>query len=225
MSKTIQLTADDGHVFNAYESGTGQDARAGLIILQEIFGVNHHIRSIADTFADEGFYTLAPALFDRAQAGVELDYSPGSAQIGRGYLSRIEPEAILKDIEASIQHARREAGFGKVGVVGYCLGGSYAWLSATRLKPDATVSYYGSKMLETSGENPVCPVMFHFGSQDGHIPIAGVEKFKQARPELPVFIYDAGHGFNCEERSSYSPAAAALAFSRTLAFLKVSLFA
>jgi carboxymethylenebutenolidase len=225
MSKTIQLTADDGHTFSAYESGTGQNSAAALIILQEIFGVNHHIRSVADTYAAHGFYTLAPALFDRAEPGVELDYSPASSQTARGFLTRIDPSAMLKDIAASIDHARRQVPSGKVGVIGYCMGGSYAWLSATRLHPDAAVGYYGSKVIECIAETPVCPVMLHFGRQDQHIPVSAVEKIQQARPELPVFLYDAGHGFNCNERSSYSQPAASLAFSRSLAFLKETLHA
>jgi carboxymethylenebutenolidase len=225
MSKTIQLTADDGHTFRAYESGAEQNPVAGLIILQEIFGVNHHIRSVAETYAREGFYTLAPALFDRAGPGVEFDYSPASIQAARGFLSRIEEGAILKDIKASIDHARRQVASRKVGVVGYCMGGSSAWLSATRLNPDAAVCYYGSKVLECIAETPVCPVMLHFGSLDQHIPVSAVEKIRQARPELPVFLYDAGHGFNCDERGSYSEAAASLAFSRSLSFLKETLHA
>jgi len=181
MSRTIRLTADDGHTLSAYEAGTPQSG-AALVILQEIFGVNHHIRSVADTYAREGFYTLAPALFDRVQQGVDLDYSPASIQTALGLLSRSEQNAVLKDIDASIVHARRQVGSGKVGVVGYCLGGSYAWLSATRLKPDAAIGYYGSKVLEFIAETPVCPVMLHFGNQDQHIPVSDVEKIKQARP-------------------------------------------
>ena len=109
--------------------------------------------------------------------------------------------------------------------MGYCLGGSYAWLSATRLKPDAAVGYYGSKVVQFIAETPVCPVILHFGNQDRGIPLSDVEKIKQARPELPVYIYDAGHGFNCDDRPSYSEPAAALAFSRTRAFLKEVLLA
>jgi carboxymethylenebutenolidase len=223
MTQTIQLTAADGHTFDAYESRPAQEGIAALIVIQEIFGVNHHIRSVADTYASEGFYTLAPALFDRAEAGVELDYSPASMQTARGFLSRIGREEMLKDVQASIDHARGVAGPGKVGVIGYCLGGSLAWLSATRLTPDAAVGYYGGWVLEYINEKPVCPVMLHFGSQDQHIPVSDVEKIKEARPELPVYLYDAGHGFNCNERASYSEEAAALAFSRTLNFLKESL--
>ncbi len=223
MSKTLQLTADDGHTFSAYEADAKPDGVSGVIILQEIFGVNHHIRAVTDKYAREGFYAIAPALFDRAQKGVELDYSPASMQTGVGLLSQIEPGAILKDIAASIAHARSKVASGKVAVVGYCLGGSFAWLSATRLTPDAAVGYYGSKVLEFIAETPVCPVMLHFGSRDKHIPAADVEKIKQARPELPVYLYDADHGFNCDERASYSEPAASLAFSRTLTFLKESL--
>ncbi len=220
----IQLTAADGHNFSAYEAGDPR-AKAGLVVLQEIFGVNRHIRFVADTYAREGFYAIAPSLFDRVQPGVELDYSPESIQAARGIFERIKPEEILKDIEASIDHARRSVGSGKVGVIGYCLGGSYAWLSATRLKPDAAVGYYGGKVLESAGETPSCPVMLHFGSRDKHIPVAEVEKFKEASPEIPVYIYDADHGFNCNDRASYNEEAAKLAFSRSLTFLKEMLHA
>ena len=223
MSQTIRLTASDGHTFSAYEAGAQQSSGAALVILQEIFGVNHHIRSVADTYAGKGFYTIAPALFDRVEADVDLDYSPASLQTGIGLVSRIEQAAILKDIQASIAYAQRQVDSGKVGVVGYCLGGSYAWLSATRLTPDAAIGYYGSKVLEFIAETPVCPVMLHFGNLDKHIPVSDVEKIKQARPELPVHLYDADHGFNCDERASYSEPAASLAFSRSLKFLQETL--
>jgi carboxymethylenebutenolidase len=225
MSKTIQLTADDGHTFNAYESGDPAQSVAGLVVLQEIFGVNHHIRSVADQYAGEGFYALAPALLDRAKPGVELDYSPESAQAGRGFMMQIGMETALKDIVACIDHARRLVPSGKVGVIGYCLGGSLAWLSATHLNPDVAVGYYGGKVIESANANPHCPVMLHFGAQDQHIPVAEVMKLKEARPELPIYLYDAGHGFNCNERASYSPAAASLAFERSLAFMKETLHA
>lgn len=224
MSNNIQLTADDGHILNAYESGGDQPGTAGLIVLQEIFGVNHHIRSVADQYAREGFHTVAPALFDRAQPGVELDYSPESIQTARALFSRIDPDATLKDIAAAIAHARSRVTSGKVGVIGYCLGGRLAWLSATRLRADAAVGYYG-RVIDVIAEEPRCPVMLHFGSQDQHIPVSDVEKIKETRPSLPVFLYDAGHGFNCNERSSYSETAASLAFTRSLAFLKEHLHA
>jgi carboxymethylenebutenolidase len=221
----IQLTADDGVKFGAYEAGGNGTATAGLVVIQEIFGVNAHIRSVADTYAREGFYAIAPALFDRAEPGVELDYSPESIQIGRGLIGRIEREEMLKDIAASIAHARGQTTTGKVGVIGYCLGGTFAWLSATRLGADAAVGYYGN-MLPFIGETPGCPVMLHFGALDQHIPVSDVEKMKAARPEVPIYIYEgAGHGFNCDVRGSYCATAAALAFSRSLAFLKENLHA
>jgi carboxymethylenebutenolidase len=219
MSKTIELTAADGHTFGAYEAGGEETHAAGLVVLQEIFGVNHHIRSVADTYAREGFYAVAPALFDRAERGVDFDYSPESIQRARELFSGIEPEATLRDIAAAIAYARSRVSSGKVGVIGYCLGGRYAWLSATRLGADAAVGYYG-RVIDLIGEEPRCPVMLHFGSQDQHLPVADVEKIKEARPGLPVFLYDAGHGFNCDERASYSAEAAAVAFTRSLAFLK-----
>lgn len=222
MSQIISITAADGHVFDAYEAGLPNSA-AAIVILQEIFGINAHIRGQADLYAREGFLAIAPALFDRVERRVELAYGESDRDAAKSLASRLVPELVLKDIAAAIAYARNRVVSGKVGVVGYCLGGSYAWLSVTRLKADAAVSYYGSKVAATLQEEPRAPVIFHFGYQDHAIPLASVDLIRQAKPELPVYLYEAGHGFNCEARSSFSAPAAQLALSRSLAFLREKL--
>lgn len=218
----IQLTAEDHHSFNAYVSGSAGSLFA-LVVLQEIFGVNRHIRSVADRFAREGFFTVAPALFDRVQTGVELEYNPDGLASARSIAAQLEPDQVLKDIAAAIAYARGRIPSGKVGVVGYCLGGTYAWLSATRLAPDAAVGYYGSKIAQFSSEIPACPVLLHFGSEDKGIPLSDVEKIRQAQPGIPVHVYHAGHGFNRDGSAGYSEPATTLALTRSLEFLKSNL--
>jgi carboxymethylenebutenolidase len=222
MGDTIQLKADDGHVLSTYVA-EGSPGGSGLVILHEIFGVNRHIRAVADRYAREGFWTVAPALFDRVQKDVELEYTPENSQAGKDIAARLDQVNILKDIAAALDFARSRSASGKAGVVGYCLGGTYAWLSATRLKPDAAVGYYGSRVIDYVGEPTVAPVILHFGRQDRAIPVATVEKIQAARPEIPVYLYDAGHGFNCDERASYSEPDAHLALSRSLEFLRENL--
>lgn len=222
MAKTTSLTASDGHTFEAYETG---DPRSGaaLVLLQEIFGVNSHIRSVADQYSREGFWVIAPALFDRVQLRVELGYTPDDAILARQFASRLEPDWVLRDIAASIAHARKNAASGKVGVIGYCLGGSYAWLSATRLDPDAAVGYYGGKIVQYVNETPRVPILLHFGRQDAGIPLEDVSRIQHAHPGVPIHLYEAGHAFNRIGGANYSEPAAALAFSRSLAFLRGAL--
>ena len=219
MSQPPSLTTADGHTFSAYTAGD-PGSTAGVVILQEIFGVNAHIRSVADTYARHGFYVVAPALFDRIERKVELDYSPAALEQARALAARLSPENVLHDIAVAIAHVRATVRSGRVGVVGYCLGGSYAWLSATRLQPDAAVGYYGSKVVAHLNETPRVPVLLHFGDKDRGIPLTDVEKIKTAHPALPVHIYDAGHGFNRDGSTAYSAPAASLALQRTLEFLR-----
>jgi carboxymethylenebutenolidase len=225
METRVHLTAEDGHRLGAYLNHV-PNSKMGIVVLQEIFGVNHYIRSVVDRFAGEGFTAIAPALFDRAKSDVELGYDTPAMEEGRKLAYAIPREKILQDIAAAIHYLRREMGGGRVGVVGYCFGGTYAWLSATQLRPEAAVGYYGSGIAAAAGESaPHCPVMLHFGAQDRHIPVSDVEKIRAARPEVPVYLYDAGHGFSCHERPSFSPEADALAWSRTLPFLQEHLAA
>ncbi|MGC4071963.1 MAG: dienelactone hydrolase family protein [Nibricoccus sp.] len=223
MGKDILLRVEDGHLLGAYESGDPVTSSAAIVLLQEIFGVNAHIRSVADEYAKAGYYVVTPALFDRVQARVQLDYSPAELELARGYASRLEPELVLRDIAAAIAHARARIASGKVGVVGFCLGGTYAFLSATRLNPDAAVGYYGGKIVQHAHEVPLIPTILHFGSQDRGISLSDVQAIEHTRPEVPVYIYEAGHAFNRTGGANYSEAAASLARERTLAFLRTTL--
>lgn len=220
METRVHVTAEDGHRLGAYLNHT-PDAKMGIVVLQEIFGVNHHIRSVVDRFAAEGFTAIAPALFDRVKPDVELGYDEPGFSEGAKLASALQRDKVLTDIHAAMHFIHREMGGGKVGVVGYCFGGSYAWFSATQLRPDAAVGYYGGMIAKSLAEAaPHCPVMLHFGAKDEHIPADAAGKIRAAHPEIPVYVYDAGHGFSCNERPSFSPEADALAWSRTVPFLK-----
>lgn len=215
--ETVKLAANDGHSFDAYVARPAEQPRAGLVIIQEIFGVNQHIRGVADSYAAEGYLAIAPALFDRVEAGIELGYDKDDVTEGRAIRGKITYDAALADISAAMGFL---AGAGKVGVVGYCWGGSLAWLAATRLNPAAAVCYYGGNIHEFRNEQPSCPVMLHFGEEDGGIPMDQVKAVAEAQPEAKLFTYPgAGHGFNCEMRGSYHPESAGIARERTLAFL------
>ena len=208
MGEMVSLTAEDGHKFAAYRAAPKGAPKGGLVIIQEIFGVNHHIRNVTDSFAAEGYVALAPAIFDRAERGFETGYKPEDIELGRGIRGKIAVKSL--------------AGEGlKVGVVGYCLGGTLAWLAATRVDGvRAAVSYYGGGVADTATETPRCPVLFHFGETDQSIPPEHHTRIRAAQPNLPMHIYPAaGHGFSCDERGSYHKESAALARTRTLEFL------
>lgn len=217
MADTLTLTADDGHEFTAYIAQPEGRPKAGLVVIQEIFGVNSHVRSVADDYAKQGYLAIAPALFDRARPGIELGYTEDDVTEGREIRSQIDNNDALQDIAAAADAVRSA---GKVAVVGYCWGGTLAWLSATRLQGlSAVSSYYGGGIGALAEETPHCPVIFHFGEQDHAIPMTEVDALKAAHPELPVHTYPAGHGFNCEQRGSFEPTSAEIARERTLAFL------
>jgi carboxymethylenebutenolidase len=217
MSQHTQLQAADGHKFDAYIAQPTGEPKAGIVVLQEIFGVNAQMRSVADGFARAGYLTIAPALFDRAQRDVELAYGPDEGKQGMQIVQRIPVDQTLADIAAAIQYLR-EHGAHKVGVVGYCWGGTMAWLSNTRLHPDATVSYYPGGIQNYIQEKSTCPAIFHFGQQDNHIPQSVVDQVRHEYPGFSVFTYEgAGHAFNNDARPSYNPTAAKLAQQRTLA--------
>ena len=220
MGTYTRLTAADGHEFEAYVADCPLPACAAIVIIQEIFGVNGHIRSVADDYASQGFRTIAPALFDRAERHVELGYGAEERKRGMRLATQVGLDAALKDVEATMEYAGSLPGSKKVGVLGYCFGGTLAWLAATRLTPAAAVCYYGGRIAEHASETPKCPVVLHFGNQDAHIPPSEIEKIRHFHPDLPLFLYDAGHGFNCDQRESYEPNSAALARRRTLEFLR-----
>lgn len=217
MGRTVRLKAADGHEFDAYRADPGGFAKGGIVLVQEIFGVNDHVRDVADKYAAVGYAVLAPALFDRITPGVALGYTEETTAEGRALRAELGWEAPLKDIQAAAE-SLREAG--KVAVVGFCWGGSLAWLAACRLDVDAAVCYYGAQIKDFAHEQPRCPVVMHFGESDRLIAPEAVAAIAAAHPEFPVFTYPAGHGFNCDRRADYDAASARLAWERSLAFLR-----
>lgn len=217
MGAFITLQASDGVSISAWRADPAGAPRGGIVVVQEIYGVNHHIRGVADFFASQGYLAIAPAIFDRVRKDVDLSYSGADRQTAMGLMGKTDSEKMMLDVAAAVPIAN--AG-GKVAVVGYCLGGSLAYLAASRL-PDvsAAVCYYGGRILDAKDDTPKVPTILHFGEKDAHIPIARVKEFAAAHRDLPVFLYPADHGFNCDERDSYDAPSAALARSRTLEFL------
>ena len=218
MGQAIELTAADGFKLAAYRADPAGKVRGALVVAQEIFGVNSHIKSVCDGFAADGYVAIAPALFDRYERGVDIGYTPADIAKGRELKGKTTIDAALRDVAAARDAVSSS---GKVGVVGYCWGGYVAWMTASRLPGFAcAIPYYGGGMLEASGEEPKCPLIAHFGERDANIPVAGVRELAAAHPEAQVYIYPADHGFNCDQRGSYDAAAAKLARERTLAFLQ-----
>jgi carboxymethylenebutenolidase len=218
MGAMIELTAKDGFTLGAYKAEATGKPKGGLVVIQEIFGVNHHIRAVADRFAAQGYAVVAPALFDRAERGVDLGYDEGTIKRGIELRSKVKLEDTLLDIAAAIGELK---GVGKIGVVGYCWGGSLAFLSATRLDGLAcAVGYYGGMIAAHAEEKPKVPVLLHFGERDHGIPLSDVEKVKAARPEVQIYTYPADHGFSCDERGSFDKPSHQKALERTLAFFK-----
>ena len=219
MSEHVKLEASDGHELDAYVAHPEVGPIAGLVVVQEIFGVNRHIRSVADGYAKDGFLAVAPALFDRYERGLELGYEGEDMQKAMSLISRLNLDHALKDTAAALEYARRQTGK-KSGVIGYCFGGTIAWLAAARLGVDTAVGYYGGQIANFADEHPKAPTMLHFGKLDQHIPKESIDAVETANPEVPVFWYNAGHGFNCNGRASYNAEAAKLAKERSLEFLK-----
>jgi carboxymethylenebutenolidase len=217
LGRTLQITAADGHRLDAYRADPERAPRGGLVIAQEIFGVNSHIRGVCDGYAHEGYLAVAPALFDRVERGAELGYGGDDVATGRELRAPIEMEHALADIEAA---ASEVASAGRIGIVGYCWGGTLAWAAATRSRTfAAAIGYYGGGVPGMADERPNCPVMLHFGEHDQSIPLDGVSRVQAAHLDLPIHIYPAGHGFNCDQRAAHHPESARLARERTLAFL------
>jgi len=218
MGQWIEVTAADGFKAAAWRADPVGKPRGGLVVVQEIFGVNSHIRAVCDGFAADGYLAVAPALFDRYERDIDLGYAPDDIERGREIRGRATTDAALADIDAARAVAAQA---GNVGVVGYCWGGLLAWLAAARVSGFAcAVSYYGGGMPDAIGDRPRCAVMAHFGEKDAMIPVAGVEALAAAHPGVQVFMYPAGHGFNCDHRASFHAAAALQARDRTLQFLR-----
>ena len=216
MGETLKLTAKDGVAIAAYKAAPTGKPKGAMVVLQEIFGVNHHIRSVTDRYAAQGYLAIAPALFDRVGKGIELSYTQDDVTKGADIRSKTKLDATLADIDAAVKEV---ASAGPVGVVGYCWGGTLAYAAACRVPGlKAAVGYYGGGIAAMLNEKPKVPVMLHFGEKDKHISMDDVNKIKKAYPAMPVYVYDADHGFNCDERGSYDKASAELALQRTLAF-------
>jgi carboxymethylenebutenolidase len=219
MGSKIKLTASDGHELGAYRADPAGAPKGAIVVIQEIFGVNRHIRSICDRLAEQGYVAIAPALFDRHRRDFESGYSPDEVQRARSFLAEVDWDAMLRDVEAAAASVRSA---GPVGVVGFCMGGSVAFLAAARLAGiDAAVGYYGGKIAAFADEAPRCPTQLHFGAEDQGIPLSDVDVVKAKRPDCEIHIYEgAGHGFHCDERGSYHPEAAAKAWPRTLTWFE-----
>ena len=221
-----QITTKDGFSLGAYEAQPDNPAKAGVVVIQEIFGVNSHIREVVDGYAAQGYYAIAPQIFDRVEANIELGYA--EADMGRGIelaFQRLDRASTLLDLQAAIDRAGGvDASGDKVGVVGYCFGGLLCWLSACQLAGVSAASvYYGGGIVGELQRSATCPVMMHFGELDAHIPMSDVDKIKASAPAAEVFVYAADHGFNCSQRGSYDASAASTARDRTLAFFAANL--
>ncbi len=219
MGTTISLTAEDGHTLSAYRAAPSGAPRGGVVIIQEIFGVNSHIRKVCDGYAADGYVALAPALFDRVERGVSMGYGQADIERGRELRSKVGWDQMVVDVRAAVRALAAEKL--TVGVVGYCMGGSLAWLAATRIDGlAAAVGYYGGAIADFASEQPRCPVLLHFGETDQSIPREHWDRIRAVHPGVPMHIYPAGHGFNCEERASYHEPSARQARQRTLEFLR-----
>jgi len=218
MGTMIELKAADGHAFGAYRCEPSGKPRGGLVVIQEIFGVNSHIRAVADSYAADGYLVVAPAIFDRAKRNYETGYTQPDIDAGVAIMMGLKWENTLADIAAAVDNAKTA---GKVGIVGYCFGGAAAWMAASRVSGLAcAVPYYGGGIPNQIGEQPKCPVMFHWGEKDHSIPLEAAKKVAAAHSEAISHFYDAGHGFNCDQRGSYHAESAKLARERTLEFLR-----
>ena len=217
MGQMTTLTAEDGFRLAAYRADAAPKTGRGLVVIQEIFGVNHHMKRVTDGFAADGYTSIAPAIFDRVERNYDTGYSPEDIERGRATRGKCDLDQLVMDVRAAVKALKAEGL--KVGVVGYCLGGTMAWLAATRIDGlSASVPYYGGGVAAAASEQPKCPVMFHFGETDASIPPDHWETVKRAHPGIPQHIYPAGHGFNCDERGSWHEPSAKLARQRTLEF-------
>jgi carboxymethylenebutenolidase len=227
MGDWVKVKADDGHELGAYVATPAEQPVGAVVVVQEIFGVNKSIRGVADWYAGEGFLAIAPALFDRFEPNLELGYGEADMKKAFGIYPKLDPNVSLLDIAAAFQHVKQA---GKpTGVLGFCYGGLTSWLSAVRgekvrMRPDCCVGYYPGGVGKFAAEEPVCPVMLHFGGADDHIGKDQIDAVRTAHPEVEIYIYDgAGHAFANPDRPSYNAAAAKLADERSLAFLKKNL--
>ena len=223
MGTKISLTASDGFKLGAYRADPQGKPKGGLVLIQEIFGVNHHIRAMCDRFAAAGYLTVAPQVFDRYRPNFETGYSPEEVAAARKIPLGIDWAAMMRDTAAAIDAVKSA---GPVGIVGYCMGGTVAFLAASKLSGlSAAVAFYGGMIAKNAEEKPKVPTQMHFGEKDEHIPMSDVELIRKKRPECEIHVYPAGHGFSCDERASFHDPSAKLSMERTLAWFGKSLHA
>ena len=222
MGQTVTLTASDGFKLSGYRADPTSKPRGAIVVIQEIFGVNSHIRGICDRLANEGYVALAPAIFDRIEPNFQSGYSPDEVAVARKFVANPDWPAMLRDTQAAIDAVKD---VGPVGIIGFCLGGSIAYAAATKLTGlSAAVGYYGGAIVRFAGDKPAVPTQLHFGEKDTGIPLADVETIKTKRPDVEIFSYPgAQHGFGCDERASYDKASSDLAWQRSLAFFSKNL--
>ena len=223
MGTKVTLTAADGFQLGAYRADPKGPPRGGVVVIQEIFGVNHHIRAVCDRLADAGYRAMAPQVFDRMSPNFESGYSEAEIAKAREFLPRLDWAKLMLDASAAVDALKKEGG--PVAMIGFCMGGTVAFIAATRLGGlAASVCYYGGQIIRFADNKPRCPVQMHFGEKDASIPMGDVETIRQKRPECEIFTYPgAGHGFHCDERASYEPNSARIAWQRSLAFLAKAL--
>jgi len=219
LGKQFTLTAADQFQLGAYRADPSGPSKGGVVVIQEIFGVNHHIRAVCDRLATEGYTAVAPALFDRTQKGFECGYTPDEIANARKFVAAPNWEAMMKDTQAAIDELKKE---GPVAIIGFCMGGSVAFLAACRLNGlSCAIAYYGGQIAKFADEKPKVPVQMHFGEKDQGIPMTDVEMIKKKQPQAEIYTYpDAPHGFHCDERASFTESAAKVAWPRALDFLK-----
>jgi len=223
MGTKVTLTAADGFQLGAYRADPKGPPRGGVVVIQEIFGVNRHIRAVCDRLADAGFRTMAPQVFDRMVPNFESGYSEAEVAKAREFIPRLDWAKLMLDASAAVDALKKEGG--PVAMIGFCMGGTVAFIAATRLGGlAASICYYGGQIVRFADNKPRCPVQMHFGEKDASITMGDVETIRQKRPECEIFTYPgAGHAFNRDESASYEPNSARIAWQRTLAFLTKAL--
>jgi carboxymethylenebutenolidase len=218
MGKMIELTAADGHKFSAYRAEPAGKPKGAVIVIMEIFGVNSHIKAVADGYAADGYVAIAPAMFDRCHPGLDVGYTGADLDTARAAMQKAKLDEAIKDVTATLNEVKSA---GKVGIVGYCWGGTCAWKSASSVDGlSCAIAYYGGGVPGLIGDKPIVPVMFHWGETDGSIPLEKAKEVAAAHSnQIHYFYPGAGHGFNCDQRASYNAEAAKLAKQRSLEFL------
>ncbi|HJQ59961.1 MAG TPA: dienelactone hydrolase family protein [Vineibacter sp.] len=217
MGENVRLKAKDGVEVGGYLATPAGTPKGHVVVVMEIFGVNHHIKAVTDRLAADGYIALAPQFFDRIKPGIELGYTADTIAQGREHVMALGMDKPLADVQAAID-ALKARGAKKVGITGFCWGGTVTWMSACRLPVDVAVGYYGGGIHGARNEKPKCPTMLHFGDKDAHIPMTHVNELRELHKGVTIYDYPADHGFHCDERGSFDASAAKIAYGRTLEF-------